>query len=119
MTRPTGFDLLPPVGPAIPLTEIAQLTLNFIWTPLAIDSTTCFDTAPWVLIIFSGTPSNLCLIELLYAMTPPWKIFEDPGIFVSLEPIPPPVHDSATAIVSFLFSNNLNIISSRVSLSTH
>ena len=43
-------------------------------------------------------------------MTPPWKIFEDPGIFVSLEPIPPPVHDSATAIVSFLFSNHLNIV---------
>ena len=51
-------------------------------------------------------------------MTPPWKIFEDPGIFVSLEPIPPPVHDSATAIVSCLFSNNLNTDSSRVILST-
>ena len=49
-------------------------------------------------------------------MTPPWKIFEDPGIFVSLEPIPPPVHDSATATVSFLFSNNLKTNSSRVSL---
>ena len=31
----------------------------------------------------SGTPNILCLIELLYAITPPWKIFEDPGIFVS------------------------------------
>ena len=51
-------------------------------------------------------------------MTPPWKIFEDPGIFVSLEPIPPPVRDSAIAIVSFLFSNNLNTNSSRVTLST-
>ena len=46
LTRPTGFNLLPPVGPAIPLTDIAQLTLNFFWTPSAIDSTTGFETAP-------------------------------------------------------------------------
>ena len=74
-TKPTGFSLLPPVGPAIPLTEMAQLTLNFFLMPSAIALTTGSETAPWVLISSSGTPKILRLIKLLYAIIPPWKIF--------------------------------------------
>ena len=45
-TKPIGFDWLPPLGPAIPLTEIAQSELSFFFAPIAIASATSSDTAP-------------------------------------------------------------------------
>ena len=46
-TVPTGFSLLPPVGPAMPVVEMAKSANEMAHAPLAIALATCSDTAPY------------------------------------------------------------------------
>ena len=56
-TNPTGFSLVPPFGPAIPVIEIDIFDLLILLKFLTIDKQVSWLTAPYLLIVFFGTLS--------------------------------------------------------------
>ena len=46
-TVPTGFSLLPPLGPAMPVVEMAKSAPEMTFAPFAIAIATCSETAPF------------------------------------------------------------------------
>ncbi len=108
---PTGFSGKPPVGPAMPLTEIPISALNIFRAPRAISNTVSALTAPCVLSVSHETPSKLTLASLAYATTPPGKYSDEPETFVIRSETSPPVQDSAAASVKpreRMYSRNIS-----------
>ncbi len=101
-TVPTGFDGVPPDGPAIPVVDSPMSVRAAPRIPDAIDSAVSLLTAPCAPITPAGTRRSSVFEASLYVTTPRSKYAELPLTFVSLCAMSPPVHDSATAIVSFL-----------------
>lgn len=72
-TVPTGFSGVPPSGPAIPVVAKEKSLPVRFRTPVAIASAHSRLTAPWVSIIFAGTPNTPVFTELAYEVTEPRK----------------------------------------------
>ena len=61
---PTGFEGVPPPGPAMPLVAMAISAPNFREAPLAIASATGIETAPLSAMREASTSSRLVLTSL-------------------------------------------------------
>ena len=99
-TRPTGFSSLPPPGPAIPVIPTPTSAPSATRAPEASASATSDETAPNDAISPGSTPAKATFAAFEYTTSPPSITSEDPGSSVSRPASSPPVHDSATAIVS-------------------
>ena len=78
-TVPTGFSAEPPVGPAMPVVEMAKFAPETPKTPFAIAMATCSDTAPYCVISDILTPKTLFFDSLLYDTTPHRKYADAPA----------------------------------------
>ena len=110
-TVPTGFVLVPPAGPAMPVSAMPISQPSFFFVPRAIAIAVFLLAGPDFFIISSGTSSSCLFKSLLYATIPPLKYPELPGILVIVWHSRPPVHDSPTAMVSLSFFRISAIIS--------
>ena len=108
-TKPTGFCLVPPLGPAIPVIETDIFVLEILFKFLTIDKQVSWLTAPCFAIIFLGTLRTLILAEFEYVTKPRVNTLEDPLIDVITLERRPPVQDSAKDILFFLLISNLTI----------
>ena len=102
-TKPTGFFLVPPLGPAIPVMEIFMWLLLILLKLLTIDKQHWTLTAPYFLIILFGTLSIFCFAWFEYVTSPRSKTFDEPALEVIILDKSPPVQDSAKLILSFFF----------------
>ena len=98
--RPTGFVLVPPVGPMTPVAATARSVPIRRRAPFAISRAVTGDTDPSMIITPFGTPSTPSLTWFAYASTPPRKYLELPDTLVSFDAISPDVHASATETVN-------------------
>lgn len=98
-TVPTGFSGLPPVGPAIPVTERTKGAGVVADNPWTMAKAVWPETAPHWASVEAETPRNRCFASLEYVTKPPQNTSEAPATLVSRWATSPPVHDSATATV--------------------
>ena len=108
-TKPTGFFLVPPLGPAIPVIETEIFVLLILLKFLTITKQVSQLTAPYFLMIFFGTLSVFIFDWFEYVTKPIVKTLEDPLIDVIVLDSKPPVQDSAKEILNLFFLNNLTI----------
>jgi len=99
--RPTGFSLVPPSGPAIPVTAMLAVAFKLLQHPSAISKAHSALTAPFCSSVVFFTFSSFSFISLLYAITEPLNTADAPGMSVIFELIMPPVQDSAVPRESF------------------
>src|SRR5690349_13884943 len=90
--------MVPPDGPAMPVTATATLARLWFNAPSAIALATGADTAPNLRIRSGGTSSMSDLASLEYVTKPRSTYFEDPASSVRAAMIKPPVQDSAAVI---------------------
>ena len=81
-TVPTGFSLVPPPGPAIPVVAKANVAFASFRAPSAIARATSSLTAPCSEMRRGSTPNILVLASLEYVMYAARKTAEAPGTFV-------------------------------------
>jgi len=105
-----GLVNVPPPGPAIPVveTDISVFTSSLRF--FNIDRQVSLLTIPYFDSIFFGTFSILFFDLYEYAINPKVYISEDFGIEVKEDDRSPPVQDSATETVNFLFLNSLDTL---------
>src|SRR5258706_11656079 len=94
-TVPTGFSLLPPPGPAIPVMATAMAPLLRPRAPRAISRAVCSLTAPWAFKVFRETFRSSCLASFEYVTKPRSNHAEEPATDVTACAAQPPVQDSA------------------------
>ncbi len=109
-TSPTGFSLVPPDGPAMPVVEIPISAPASRRTPCAICAAVCMDTAPYCESVFASTCKSCSFIWFAYAQIPQSNTEDAPGTEVIFSQISPPVQLSAAAILQPLcFSADTSI----------
>ena len=69
-TVPTGFTLVPPSGPAMPVTPTPTSTPAFLRAPAAICAAIASLTAPCASIALASTPSSSILAAFEYVTKP-------------------------------------------------